>query len=349
MSRREPSACRCARGSRYSCRAVVSRSSVPVWTSTLAVAFVLAILGAASTSTALADVCSGGAPYPASGWAPGLGTVVPFLNSPRSSQETLPQWSQTHVVGEWGNQLAYARYPTATIWASTDAAAWWVIPGLGCTLPEGAGETFPQEGVPYEPQVCVLIYAQLALVGFDCQSRKQLSAPNAPVSVVRGQERLVAGFAPPGAGSVEVRFQNSAATLPAVGGVYGGSVSARLGAVVSATDSPLIVARAPTAVALVDQTGLFSASQGALAGMPRLKKVAAQIHARIRSVSASILGTAVKGRRARDEVLYGPNARGLAISVARALHAGGPSALNDGALQMFGSVARVVVLVGRVD
>jgi hypothetical protein len=69
----------------------------------------------------------------------------------------------------------------------------------------------------------------------------------------------------------------------------------------------------------------------------------------MRSVSPSILGTAVKGRRARDEVLYSPGARGLATGVARALHTGGPSALSGGALQMFGSVARVVVLVGRVD
>jgi hypothetical protein len=313
----------------------------------LAVALAVAILGAARAPTALADVCSGGAPYQASGWAPGLAVAVPFLNGPRWSQETLPQWSQTPVVGEWGNQLAYARYPAATLWGATGAAAWWVIPGLACG--EEGGETFPQEGVPYEPQVCVLIYAQLAFAGFDCQSRKQLSRPSAPVSMVRGQERLVAGFAPPGTGSVEVRFQKSGATFPAEGGVYGGSVSARLGTVVSATDSQVVVARTPTAVALVDQTGLYSSSQGPLASMPRLKRVAAAIHARIRSVSASILGTAVKGRRARDEVLYGPSARALATSVARALHAGGPSALSDGALQMLGSVARVVVLVGRVD
>lgn len=315
----------------------------------LAAILAAAILGAAWAPSASGDVCSGGAPLQASGWAPGLARVVPFLASPRWSGETLPQWSETPVVGEWGNQLAFARYPAATMWGATSTAAWWVIPGLACRLPEAGAETFQQEGVPYDPQVCVLVYAQLALVRFECMSRKELSRPSAPVSVVRGGERLVAGFAPPGTGSVEVRFQKSGATFPAVGGVYGGGVSAHLGAVLSATDKNAIVARVPTAVVLVDQTGLSSPSQGPLASTPRLKRVAAAIHARIRSVAASILGTAVTGRRARDEVLYGPSARGLATSVARALHAGGPSALTGGGLQMFGSVARVVVLVGRTD
>jgi hypothetical protein len=274
---------------------------------------------------------------------------VPFLGSPRWSKEALPQWSETPVANEWGNELAFARYPAATLWGATSTAAWWVLPGLGCRLPEGGDETYAQEGVQYEPQVCVLVYAQLALASFDCQSHRQLSRPSAPVSVVRGGERLVAGFAPPGTGSVVVRFQKSGATFPAVGGVYGGSVSAHLGAILSATDMPAIVARAPTAVVLVDQTGLHTSSQGPLASTPRLKRVAAAIHARIRSVAASILGTAVTGRRVRSEVLYGPGARPLATGVARALHAGAPSTLSGGALRMFGSVARVVVLVGRAD
>jgi hypothetical protein len=46
-------------------------------------------------------------------------------------------------------------------------------------------------------------------------------------------------------------------------------------------------------------------------------------------------------------VLYGPGAHALASRVARALHAQAPSALAAGASRMFGSVARVVVLVGR--
>jgi hypothetical protein len=159
----------------------------------------------------------------------------------------------------------------------------------------------------------------------------------------------VSGFAPARSGSVEVTFQNGSATFPAAGGLYGGSVSASLGAVLRARSLPAVAARPLTAVVLVDQTGLFSSSEGPLASTPRLKRVAARLHSHLRSVNATILGTAVSGERASDDVLYGPGGRGLAARVAGALHAARARPLGGGALRMFGSVARVVVLVGRSD
>jgi hypothetical protein len=120
-----------------------------------------------------------------------------------------------------------------------------------------------------------------------------------------------------------------------------------VGAVVQATSLPAVVKRPLAAVVLVDQTGLFSSSEGPLASTPRLKRVAATLHAHLRSVTATILGTALKGHRAHTEVLYGPGARASARRVARTLHAPSPRALSGGALRMFGSVASVVVLVGR--
>ncbi len=150
-------------------------------------------------------------------------------------------------------------------------------------------------------------------------------------------------------GLCEVSFQNGSATFPAVGGVYGGSVSASLGTAGQATNLPAVVPRPLATVVLVDETGLYSSSQGPLASTPRLKSVAARLHAHLPSVSATILGTAVTGHRAHDDVLYGSGARTLAARVARALHAPAPTALSGGALSMFGFVARVVVLVGRSD
>jgi hypothetical protein len=122
-----------------------------------------------------------------------------------------------------------------------------------------------------------------------------------------------------------------------------------VGAVRQATSLPAVMARPLAAVVLVDQTGLSSSSEGPLASTPRLKRVAATLHARLRSVSATILGTAVTGHRAHDEVLYGAGARTLATRVAHALHAPSPTALSGGSLSMFGAVARVTVLVGRSD
>jgi hypothetical protein len=314
----------------------------------LAAALAILAVGAAHTASASADVCTGGAPYEASGPAGGVvGGAVPFLASPRWSKETLPQWSETLTSSDWGNQLAFAWYPKATLWGATSTAAWWVIPGLACTDTDGPEAHHSQDGNLYVAQVCVVVLAQLSLISFDCQGAKELSRPSSPVSVKHDAQRLVSGFAPRGTGSVEVLFQSGHTTFPVAGGVYGGSVSARVGKAVSATDIPAVVTRARTPVVLVDQTGLYSSSQGPLASTPRLKKVAAAIHARIPSVRASILGTAVSGHRARDEVLYGPGAHALASRVARALHAQAPSALAAGASRMFGSVARVVVLVGR--
>jgi len=317
----------------------------------LAAALALLILVVVRTPTASADVCTGGAPYEPSGSASALLGVgaVPFLHSPRWSKEVLPQWSETSASGAWGDQLADAWYPDATLWGATNTAAWWVIPGLACAATDLPEDAYEQEGNSYEPQVCVLIYAQLALAGFDCLDPRELSRPSLPVSVKRGAQSLVAGFAPPASGSVEVRFQNGSATFAVAGGVYGGAVSSRFGTALSATDLTAVATRTPTAVVLVDQTGLYSSSQGPLASTPRLKRVAAAIHARIPSVAPLMLGTAVTGHRPHDEVLYGPGARALASRVARVLHVGAPGALGGGALQMFRSVARVVVLVGHAD
>jgi hypothetical protein len=264
---------------------------------------------------------------------------VPFLTSTRWSKESLPQWYDNETSVQWADQLAYAWYQRSALWGATSTASWWVIPGQSCGL--------APDGQIYDPQDCVMVAAQLALVSFDCLDAQALAGTNPPMTVVHGGQLLVSGFAPPGTGSVEVGFQNGNATFAAVGGVYGGSVSASLGSVRQATDLPAVVTRPLAAVVLVDQTGLFSPSEGPLASTRRLKSVGATVHARLPSVSATILGTAVVGHRAHDEVLYRPGARASALRVARALHAAAPSALSGGALLMFGSVASVVVLVGR--
>ena len=308
----------------------------------LALALAALALGLLRAPAASADVCTGGAPYQGSGSPPSsLPAAVPFLKSPRWSKETLPQWAETRASGEWGDQLAYAWYQHSVLWDATSTATWWVIPGQGCA-------TGPH-GEPYDPQDCILVYAQLALVSFDCLDQQKLAGANPPRTVKRGGQLLVSGFAPPGTGSVQVSFQTGSATFPAVGGVYGGSVSASLGAAGQVTDLPAVMPRPLAAVVLVDQTGLFSSSEGPLASTRRLKSVAARLHARLPSVSATILGTAVTGHRAHDDVLYGPGAHALAAHVARTLHAPAPTSLGGGALSMFGSVARVVVLVGHSD
>ncbi len=308
----------------------------------LALALAALALGLSRAPVASADLCTGGAPYQGSGSPPSsLLAAAPFLKSPRWPEEALPQWAETRASGEWGNQLAYAWYQHSVLWDATGTAAWWVIPGQGCA-------TGPH-GEPYDPQDCVLLYAQLALESFDCLDPQELAGANPPMTVAHGGQLLVSGFAPPGTGSVQVSFQHGSATFPALGGVYGGSVSASLGAAGQATNLPTVVPRPLASVVLVDETGLYSSSQGPLAGTPRLKSVAARLHAHLPPVSATILGTAVTGHRAHDDVLYGPGARALATGVARVLHAPAPAALSGGALSMFGSVARVVVLVGRND
>ena len=275
----------------------------------LALALAALVIGLSRAPTASADVCTGGAPYRGSGSPPpSLLAAVPFLRSPRWSKESLPQWSDTPLYERWGNQLAYVWYQDSVLWEATSTASWWVIPGQACGL--------GGDGQPYEPQVCVMVAAQLVLASFDCLYPKKLAGASPPITVARGGQLLVSGFTQPGTGSVEVSFQNGNATFPAVGGVYGGSVSASLGAVRHATNVPAIANRPLTAVALVDQTGLFSSSQGPLASTPRLKSVAATLRSRLRSVSATILGTAVTGHRAHDDVLYGPGAGALAARVA---------------------------------
>jgi hypothetical protein len=328
------------------------RLSLPRPARILALGIVLAMLAVACATTgqASADVCTGGAPANLSGPPAQLVASVPFLGGPRWSREVLAQWSETSASDAWGNELAYAWYRRATLWNATSTAAWWVIPGLGCRFTsEDAGEAFEHEGNPYEPQVCVLVYARLALAAFDCQNPRQLDLPSPPVSVQRGGSVLVAGFTQAGAGSVQVRFQHGTAVLPVAGDVYGGSVRATLGRALSATGASAALARPRTALAIVDQTGLYSSSRGPLASTPRLHRLAAEIHTRIPSLAASILGTAVTGRRAHDEVLYGAGAHALAARVARALHAPPPGKLTGGALAMFAAVARVVVLAGRSD
>jgi len=308
----------------------------------LALALTALAVSFSRAPTASADVCTGGAPYQGSGSPPHSPlAAVPFLKNPRWSKESLPQWSDTGLYEQWGNHLAYAWYQDADLWEATSTASWWVIPGQSCGL--------RPDGQPYDPQVCVMVAAQLALASFDCLDPQELAGASRPITVARGGHLLVSGFAPPGTGSVEVSFQNGSATFPAVGGVYGGSVSVSLGTVRHARNLPAVANRPLAAVVLVDQTGLFSSSQGPLASTPRLKSIAATLHAHLRSVSATILGTAVKGHRAHDDVLYGPGARAFAARVAGALHVATPTALNGGALRMFGSVARVVVLVGRGD
>ncbi len=298
--------------------------------------------GLSLAPAASADVCTGGAPYQGSGSPPSsLLAAVPFLKNPRWSKESLPQWFDTATSERWANQLAYAWYQDSVLWDATSTASWWVIPGQSCEL--GPNEQ------PYDPQDCVMVAAQLVLASFDCQDSQKLAGANPPMTVAHGGQLLVSGFAPPGTGSVDVSFQNGSATFPAVGGVYGGSVSASLGTVRQATNLSAVATRQLATVVLVDETGLYSSSEGPLASTRRLKGVAATLHARMRSVSATILGTAVKGHRAHDDVLYGPGARAFAARVARTLHAHTPTALRGDALSMFGSVARVVVLVGRND
>jgi hypothetical protein len=310
----------------------------------LVLALVLAALTVSVSwaATASADVCTGGAPYQASGSPPhSLLTAVPFLKSSRWSNEALPQWYSTVLYERWGHQLAYVWYQESVLWEATSLASWWVIPGQSCGL--------GPHGQPYDPQVCVVVAVQLALASFDCLDPQTLAGASPPIIVARSGQLLVSGLAPAGTRSVEVSFQNGNATFPAVGGVYGGSASASLGAVRRVMSLPAAAKRPLADVVLVDQTGLFSSSQGPLASTPRLKRDAAKLHAHLRSVSATILGTAVKGHRAHNSVLYGPGARAFAARVAGALHAAGPTALNGGALRMFGSIARVVVLVGHTN
>jgi hypothetical protein len=276
--------------------------------------------------------------------------LLPFLGSPRWSKETLPSWEAERASTSWGNQLAYAWYPYTRLWAATSTTAWWVVPGVGCDL-KNESEHFGTaqvgaEYAEYPPEVCVLVMFKLSLEIANCEDAKQLSASNPPVEVKRGGQRLLSGFAPPGTGSVEVRFQNGSATFPVAGGVYGGSANAHMGRAIGATDLQAVVMRTPAPVVLVDETGLFTSFR---ASRPRMTSVAARVHARIPSVRALNIGHSVTGKQAHDSVMYAPGARPLASRVARALRAHAPRPLTAGAAKMFGSIAQVVVLVGRSD
>jgi len=309
-------------------------------------------LGFAGTTRASADVCTGGNPYEASG-APEsrVDGLVPFLASPRWSKEVLPSWEVERSSTAWTSALAYAWYRYARLWGTSSTAVWWVVSGAAC---EDKGEGSPPYGpaqagaqyTEYPAEVCVLVYVSLSIDSSTCENKLELAAPSPPVEVERGGNRLLSGFAPPGTGSVEVRLQDGSATFPAAGGIYGGSVNAHMGRALSTTDLPAVVARTTAPVVLVDQTGLLSSPT---ASRPRMASVAARINARIPSISALDLGSAVVGQRAHDSVLYAPGASTLARRVARALHAPAPDPLGAGERKMFGSLAQVVVLVGRTD
>jgi len=301
-----------------------------------AAAFALTAAGGAA-----ADVCSGGAPYRGEGSPPSaLLEAVPALSGPRWSLESLPQSAPTNAFSEWGGrQLAYAWYRDTVLWDVSGPDAWWVIPGQGCA-------TGPH-GEAYDPEACVLVYDELRMLGYDCRDPEQIAEGGAPQGITSGAATLVSGFAPPGSGSALVTFQHGTATLPASGGVYAGAVSAALGRALSAAFLPAADARPLAPIVLVDQTGEFSPSQGPLASTPRLRRVAEVLRPRLGR--ATILGTAVEGRRSRDEVLFGPGSQASARRVAAALHAPRPTPLGAGALAMFGDAARVVVLVGRRD
>jgi hypothetical protein len=317
----------------------------------LAATLAMVACGFAGTTRASADVCTGN-PYEASG-APEsrVQALVPFLASPRWSKEMLPPWEAERSSTPWTSELAYAWYRYARLWGTTGTAAWWVMPGVGCDI---KGEAEPAYGtvragaeyVEYPAEVCVLVYAQLSIESSTCENKLELSKATPPVEAERNGQRLLSGFAPAGTGSVEVRFQNGSATFPAVGGIYGGSVNADVGKALSATDLPAAVARTPAHVLLVDQTGLFSTISES---RPRMKSVAARIHARIPSTSTLNLGHAVAGRLPHDSVLYAAGAGTLAKRVARALRTPAPRPLGAGESKMFGDVAQVVVLVGRTD
>src|ERR1700693_6271250 len=76
-----------------------------------AVALAILALGFDGTTAATAGVCTGGAPDEASGSPEArVNGLVPFLVSPRWSQEQLPSWEAERTSTSWGDQLAYAWY-----------------------------------------------------------------------------------------------------------------------------------------------------------------------------------------------------------------------------------------------
>ena len=296
---------------------------------------------AAGAPAAHADVCTGGAPYAATGSPPAsLLTAAPVLQHPHWSLEELPQWVDNTTFGNFGNAAAYAWYSHATLWAVDRGSSWWVIPVQSCSV--------GPDNTNYDLEDCVTAAYQLTLESFDCQDVQQLAHPSAPTVVTRGSVLMVSGFVPPATGSVQIAFAHGSRTFPAFGGVYGGTAPAALGAAGLVTDLAAALARPKDSVVLVDQTGLFSSSQGPLASTGRLNSLAARLHAHL-AITATILGTAVTGHRQHSQVLYGPGAHALAQHVAGVLHASSPHQLSGGPLSMFGSLARVVVLVGRHD
>jgi hypothetical protein len=316
----------------------------------LAFAVVMVAVGFAGTTRAAADVCAGGFPYEA-GHSPEarVTSLVPFLGSPRWSKEMLPPASAERNVTSWSSELAYAWYGYTRLWAATSSATWWVVPGLGCDLKNEPELPYGKYALEYPAEVCVLVYVQLSMESSNCEDKLELSSDTPPVEAEHGVHRLLSGYAPAGTRSVEVQFAAASVTLPVVGGVYGGSVDASLGKATSVKDLEAQMARTPAPVVLVDQTGIFGPALGALASVPRMKRVAARIHARIPSIRALDLGDCVKGRLAQDTVLYVRGSRRLATRVARALRARKPRPLAAGELEMFGPVAQVVVLVGHTD
>ncbi|MEA2371295.1 MAG: hypothetical protein QOH12_1689 [Solirubrobacteraceae bacterium] len=290
-------------------------------------------LGTMGSAVSQAEVCTGGYPSPAAGNAPAsLLGAVPILTQLRYAAEKLPQWETTAATREWGTATATAWYGNVTLWDTQGGASWWVLPTTSCDNMS-------------TNQDCVLVAAELKQVSSYCLNPDEIAAGSQPRSVALAGQWLISGFAPAGSGSVTVSFANGTRVLPAYGGVYGGRAPATLGAVTGATFGPAYVPRPMAAVAIVDETGLFTSSRGPLASTGRLRAMAATLRARL-GVTPTILGTAIATHRSHTTVLYGAGARDSAIRAARALHVPAPLPLLGGPLTMFGSVARVVVLAG---
>jgi hypothetical protein len=289
----------------------------------------LATLGAPA---AQAEVCTGGYPSPASGTVPTpLLSAVAILRQPHYAAESLPQWKTSSVGIQWGNEAASGWYANVTLADAQRGASWWVMPTQSCG---GVNE------------VCLLAASELTLVSFDCLNPSQIAGGSQPHAVDVAGQWLISGFAPGGAGSVVVEFAHGTRVWPASGGVYDGRAPASLGAVRGATFQAAPVSRPVAPVVIVDQTGMFSSSQGPLASTGRLRVMARTLRARV-GVTPTILGTAVRGHRARTAVLYAPGQRRRALSDARALNAPSPRPLSRAELRMFGPIAGVVVLAGK--
>jgi hypothetical protein len=297
----------------------------------------LAALIAAAALTApaaQADVCTGGAPYQAGGTAPAaLLAAAPILQQAGWNVETLPQWEGNTAFSQLGNQISYFWYSDTRLWWSYSGVSWWVTPGEACT------------GTPYTPLDCVMVAEQLTLAGYTCGDPTTIAAGMAPDVTHSHSGFVIAGLAPITTGSATVTFEHGTRVLPVHGGVYGGEAPGSFGSITGSVTFDSFISTSTLDVDLVDQTGIYSSSAGPLAALPRLNGVAAALSPH--HITATILGTAVRGTRAHDRILYASGYGSLATLIAHALHAAAPQPMTGGALHMFSGVASVVVLVGR--